>query len=69
MGQPRAIVITQVMAGKVDVAEAALLLGLSDRSVRRLRARVAAAGSQALVHGNVGRRPATASIRRSPVGW
>lgn len=58
MGQRRALVLTQVIAGKVDVGEAALLLGLSERSVRRLRARILAAGPQALVHGNAGRRPA-----------
>jgi hypothetical protein len=35
MGQARALVVTQVVAGKVDVGEAALLLGLSERSIRQ----------------------------------
>jgi hypothetical protein len=39
------------------VDEAALLLALSPRSVRRLRARLLEAGPAALVHGNTGRRP------------
>lgn len=57
---PRALVLTRVIAGKVSVADAALLLGLSERTIRRLRARLEAAGPAALVHGNSGRRPANA---------
>ncbi|HEX9268228.1 MAG TPA: ISNCY family transposase [Candidatus Limnocylindria bacterium] len=55
---PRAIVLTRVLAGKVSVPDAALLLGLSERSIRRLRAGLDAAGPAALVHGNRGRQPA-----------
>ncbi len=55
---PRALVLTRVLAGKVSVPDAALLLGLSERSVRRLRGRLEAAGPGALVHGNRGRQPA-----------
>ncbi len=56
--RPRALVLTKVLAGKVSVSDAALLLGLSERSVRRLRGRLEAAGPEALVHGNRGRQPA-----------
>ena len=58
MQDRRALVLMQLIAGKVELSEAALLLGLSSRSVRRLRARLIAAGPRALVHGNTGRAPA-----------
>lgn len=57
---PRSRVLTRVLAGKVSVADAALVLGLSERSIRRLRDRLDAGGPDALVHGNHGRRPANA---------
>lgn len=57
---PRALVLTRVLAGKVTVVDAALLLGLSERTIRRLRACLEADGPAALVHGNRGRRPANA---------
>lgn len=57
---PRALVLTRVIAGKVSISDAALLLGLSERSIRRLRARLEAEGPEALAHGNRGRRPANA---------
>ena len=44
------------------MAEAARLLGLSERSIRRLRSRLAGDGPAGLVHGNRGRAP---SNRRS----
>jgi transposase len=56
----RAHVLARLLAGKVDVEEAALVLGLSERSVRRLRSRFVVEGPDALVHGNTGRRPAHA---------
>jgi len=56
----RALVLARLLKGKVDREEAALLLGLSGRSIRRLTAALLAAGPGALVHGNVGRRPANA---------
>ena len=56
----RALVLTRLVAQKVDVAEAALVLGISERSVRRLRSLFVAEGPEALVHGNTGRRPAHA---------
>lgn len=56
----RALVLTRLVAQKIDVREAALALGISERSVRRLRALLIAEGPEALVHGNAGRRPAHA---------
>jgi transposase len=56
----RVLVLTRLIAGKVDPAEAALLLGLSVRSIRRLRARYLERGPATLAHGNRGRRPAHA---------
>src|SRR5258708_9406723 len=56
----RGRVLTRLIAGKVDPAEAALLLGLAVRSIRRLRARYLERGPATLAHGNRGRRPAHA---------
>ena len=52
--QRRAWVLTKVMAGEVEVGEAAELLGLSVRSVWRLKRRFADEGPAGLVHGNRG---------------
>ncbi|HEY8093166.1 MAG TPA: ISNCY family transposase [Acidimicrobiales bacterium] len=56
--QVRSLVLTRLVAGEVDVGEAASMLGLSERSVWRLRARFLAEGPAGLVHGNRGRSPA-----------
>jgi transposase len=53
--QRRAHTITRVVAGDMTVAEAALLLGLAERSIWRLRRRLLCAGVDGLVHGNRGR--------------
>lgn len=53
--QRRAWVLTKVLCDELTVHEAAVFLGLSERSVWRLRARFAAEGPAALVHGNRGR--------------
>lgn len=60
MQDRRALVLTRLVAGKVDEAEAALLLGLSPRSIRRLKVRYIENGPASLAHGNRGRRPAHA---------
>jgi len=52
----REAILRRILAGKVDVAEAALLLGLSERQVWRLKARFLA--GRTLAHGNRGRAPA-----------
>jgi hypothetical protein len=51
----RAHVLTRLLVGEVATAEAALLLGLSERQVWRLRAGYERDGPAALVHGNRGR--------------
>lgn len=53
--QRRAWVLTKVLAGELGVAEAAELIGLSERSVWRLRRRFGEEGPAGLVHGNRGR--------------
>jgi transposase len=56
--QRRAMVLTRVVAGSLSMGEAVALLGLSERSVWRLKARFLADGPAGLVHGNRGRPPA-----------
>jgi len=53
--QRRTMVLTRVVAGSVSAAEAAVLLGLSERSVWRLKRRFLADGPAGLAHGNRGR--------------
>ena len=60
--QRRAWVLSRVEAEEMTVAGAARLLGLSERSIHRLRARMRRDGPAGLVHGNRGR----ASPRRLP---
>ncbi len=55
--QKRAMVLNRVLAGQVTRAEAAQVLGRSERQVRRLLADYHAEGPAALVHGNRGRQP------------
>jgi transposase len=62
--QQRAWVLTRLVAGDITIAEAVELIGLSERSVWRLKARFLADGPGALVHGNRGR----ASPRRLASG-
>lgn len=53
--QRRAWVLAKLLGGELSVHEVAVFLGLSERSVWRLRARFAREGPAALVHGNRGR--------------
>lgn len=55
--QTRARVLMLVAEGQCTTKEAAALLGLSERQVRRLRQRFGECGPAALVHGNRGRQP------------
>lgn len=55
--QARARVLMLVAEGQCTVREAAMLLGLSERQVRRLRQRFRERGPAALAHGNRGRAP------------
>src|SRR5438477_13176981 len=58
--QGRLLVLNHLEAGALVNAEAAELLGISIRQVRRLRAAYRKRGAAALAHGNRGRRPAHA---------
>jgi transposase len=58
--QARAQVLMLMAEGRCTTAEAATLLGLSERHVRRLQRAVRARGPAALGHGNRGQRPAHA---------
>jgi len=51
-------VLTRLAAGALDRAQAAHLLGCSDRTVRRLQQRLQERGVAGLAHGNRGRAPA-----------
>ena len=55
--QRRLIVLNQLEAGVLVNAEAAELLGLSVRQLRRLRGSYRKSGAAALSHGNRGRQP------------
>ncbi len=55
--QKRLFVFNQVEKGKMSDREAAEVLGLSLRHVRRLLAAYRKEGAAALAHGNRGRRP------------
>ncbi len=56
--QKRAIILNRVQAGQLSVAEAAEVLDLSARHVRRMLAAYEKEGPAALAHGNRGRKPA-----------
>lgn len=60
--QRRTWVLARLLSGELTRAEAAELLGLTERSIRRLRARLGCEGPAGLVHGNRGR----VSPRRLP---
>ena len=56
--QKRAMVLNRVQTGQLSVAEAAGILHLSARHVRRMLAAYEKEGPAALAHGNRGRKPA-----------
>ena len=57
--QQRAVdILTRLEAGAIDPSSAAMLLGVSPRQIRRLRARFRLEGFEAVLHGNAGRTPA-----------
>lgn len=58
--QRRVHVLLQFAAGAVSAGQAAELLSLSERQVRRLAAVMASDGPAGLIHGNRGRRPSNA---------
>src|SRR6267143_3571533 len=55
--QRRLLVLNHLRSGALVNSNAASLLGISVRQVRRLRRRYEAEGAAALAHGNRGRRP------------
>lgn len=55
--QRRLLVLNHLQSGALVASQAASLLGVSVRQLRRLRRRYEAAGAAALAHGNRGRRP------------
>src|SRR5919197_3465009 len=55
--QQRLYVLNHLLAGEVTVEQAAAILQLSSRQIRRLAGRYRADGAAALVHGNRGRVP------------
>ena len=59
--QTRLKVLNSVMVGQLPVGQAAEVLGISERHVRRILAAYREEGAAALVHGNRGRRPANAT--------
>ena len=55
--QKRLIVLNEVLAGRLTGAQAATVLGLSLRQIRRLLAAYRRDGAAGLAHGNRGREP------------
>ena len=58
--QRRAQVLIQLAGGVISSGQAAELLSLSERQVRRLAAALGSDGPAGLIHGNRGRRPSNA---------
>jgi transposase len=58
--QKRVMVLNRLLVGQLTAAEAAVLLSLSERQVRRLCAAYRKEGAAALAHGNRGRKPVQA---------
>src|SRR6266851_2542688 len=58
--QKRVMVLNRLLVGQLTAAEAAVLLKLSERQVRRLSAAYQQEGAAALAHGNRGRKPVQA---------
>lgn len=56
--QRRVMILTEIVGGVLSVADAAMVLRLSQRQVKRLLAGFRRDGVAALVHGNRGRQPA-----------
>ena len=53
----RVYVMEQVIQGKITVRQAARVLGLSERQIKRLKAGIKERDIAALAHGNRGRKP------------
>ena len=55
--QKRLMILNRLIVGHLTAAEAAEVLDLSERQVRRLRAAYRKEGAAVLAHGNRGRQP------------
>src|SRR5690348_16708542 len=55
--QQRALILNRIQSGHLSVGQAAPLLGVSERHVRRILAAYRQEGVAALAHGNRGRQP------------
>ena len=55
--QARLHVLNSVLAEEITIGQAAALMDLSERHIRRLLAAYRELGAEALAHGNCGRRP------------
>ena len=64
---PRIQVLNGVVEGKVTVAKAAGLMGVSERHAWRLLAAYREEGPSAVAHGNRGRKPATTTLTQQKV--
>ncbi|HOB43491.1 MAG TPA: helix-turn-helix domain-containing protein [Bacillota bacterium] len=53
----RVFVMDQLAAGQITNAQAAKMLGLSVRQIKRIKKEMQSNGIQALGHGNAGRKP------------
>ena len=59
--QARLETLNRVLEGQLQVEEAAVVLGVSERHAWRMLAAYRREGAAALAHGNRGRRPANAT--------
>ncbi len=64
----RAMVLGQVGLGLLGIAEAAALIGVSERQVRRLLAAYHGEGPRGIVHGNRAGRPHMPAAPSCPRG-
>ena len=67
--QARLRVLNSVLVYQLDRAQAAEIMGISERQLRRILAAYRREGAAALSHGNRGRRPATRFPRMWPPRW
>src|SRR2546429_9991041 len=70
--QRRLLLLNHLQSGALVNAQAASLLGISIRQVRRLRRRYEAEGAAGLAHGNRGRRPVHAldpTVVNQGIAW
>ena len=67
--QARIQVLNSVLAHRLPIAQAAEIMGVSERHTKGLLAAYRRDGAAALAHGNRGRRPHNAVRMRPPLPW